>query len=462
MHIVSKEKSIRLSRRSFIAGAAATVVASTAYARTPRIKSANEKLNIACVGVGGMGSSDVMGIAATGENIVALCDVDSRRGGALFRHFSDAKNFADYRVMFDKVKNIDAVTVSTPDHMHAPITRAALELGLHVRVQKPMTATVGEARSLTALARSNNLIGAMGNQGHSGSGVRQLCEMLWDNAIGDVREVHIWTNRPEWPQGITAPLPEEEIRKGLDWNLWLGVAPYRPYNKGYCPFKWRGWWDYGCGALGDMGCHIMDPANWALQLGAPVSIECVKQGGCTDQSPPLYSVIKYEFPEREFKDPYPSVKWYGKKLPPVTVYWYDGKLPDGTPNLPDFPEGAQGLRDNGSLFIGTDGMATTGTYGGGSRLLPKERMNDYTMPDEVIPRVQDGNPYLEWVTACKGGAMIGANFDYAGPFTETVLLGNVATRVGEGINIQWDADALHSPNCEEANRYIERKYRQGW
>jgi hypothetical protein len=216
-----------------------------------------------------------------------------------------------------------------------------------------------------------------------------------------------------------------------------------------------------------MGCHIMDPAYWALQLGAPSTIECVMEQGNTDQSPPKCAIVKYTFPARPFREPYPSVKWYGSVLPPVTVYWYDGTLPDGSPNLPPRPEGIPddellGEGENGSYFVGESGLATTGCYGNGSRLLPSQLMEDYAAPDEVIPRVPDGNPYLEWVTACKGEGAMGSSFDYAGPFTETVLLGNVAVRVGEGKTIAWDAEAMRSPNCPEANLYLDREYRTDW
>ena len=463
-----KTQAAGITRRSFLMSTAGLVTGCATVRRGPRRVSPNETVNVACVGVGGMGGADVQGVAASGANIVALCDVDWVRAAESFEAFPNARRFTDYRVMLDKVRDIDAVTVSTPDHMHAPVAMAAMDLGLHVRVQKPMTWCIEEARRLTKMARRRRVVSAMGNQGHSGDGVRQLCEMLWDDAIGPVREVHIWTDRPDsWPQGMKRPLPGEPTRPKLDWNLWLGVAPKRAYNDGYCPSDWRGWWDFGCGALGDMGCHIMDPANWALQLGPPSHVECIMGKGNTDQSPPPCSIVKYTFPERKFREPYPSVKWYGRTLPPVTVYWYDGALPDGSPNLPPRPEGVPddeklGNGDNGSYFVGDDGLATTCTYGQRSRLLPDARMADYTMPDEVIPRVPDGNPYLEWLTACKGGTPIGSRFDYAGPFTETVLLGNLAVKVGEGQVIEWDAKRMRSPNCPEADEYLSREYREDW
>jgi len=272
-----------LTRRTFLMGAAAATVGA-GRRRRRRSPSPNETLNVASVGAGGMGGGDVAGVAKAGANIVALCDVDWARAAKTFNAYPDVPQFKDYRVMLEKMhKDVDAVIVSTPDHMHAPVALAAMELGKHVRVQKPMTWCIQEARQLTEVARDKGLVGAMGNQGHSGRGVRRLCEMLWNDAIGKVREAHIWTNRPDdWPQDMTEPLPEEPVRPNLDWNLWLGVALFRPYNHGYCPSDWRGWWDFGCGALGDMGCHIMDPVNWALQLGAPLSVECVEGPNCSD------------------------------------------------------------------------------------------------------------------------------------------------------------------------------------
>jgi hypothetical protein len=343
----------------------------------------------------------------------------------------------------------------------------AMAYGKHVRVQKPMSWSVSEARAMAKAARKYKVATAMGNQGHAGDGVRQMCEILWSDAIGPVREAAIWTDRPDWPQGIREPLPAAPVPDSLDWNLWLGIAPERPYHPGYAPSSWRGWWDFGCGALGDMGCHIMDPANWALQLGAPTSVECIMEQGCNSQTGPTASIIKYEFPARPFKEDLPSVKWHGKMLPPLTMYWYDGKFADGTQNLPPrpegVPEGAQlGEGDNGSYFVGDDGIATTGCYGGGTRLLPVERMSDFSMPDEVIPRVPDGNSYQEWINACKGGTPAGSNFDYAGPFTEIVNLGNLAVRVGVGKVVEWDAKRMQSPNCPEANQFLSREPRTGW
>lgn len=298
----------------------------------------------------------------------------------------------------------------------------------------------------------------MGNQGHSKEGVRQFCELIWSGAIGQVREVHIWTNRPGrfWKQGDwTEPLPAERIPDHLDWDLWLGTAPVRPYNHIYAPHDWRGWWDFGCGALGDMGCHIMDPCNWALKLGPPTSVEPVLQTKKNDQTGPGKSIIRYEFPQRG-------------DFAPVTVYWYDGGAmpprPEGVPAdeilgalRPDRP---RSNGKNGSYYIGDKGIATVGEYGEAPRLLPESVHKDFTPPPRSIPRVIDNDPYKDWLQACKGGKPACSNFDYAGPFTETVLLGNVALRAGQ--KIMWDAKRMKITNVREANRYIRRKYRKGW
>ena len=450
----------KITRRFFLMSSAAMAAGCmTAGRKTSRI-SPNEKLNVAAIGCGGMGGGDIMSCSKT-ENVVALCDVDWNRGGQVGEELPNAKRYTDFRVMLEKQKDIDAVTVSTPDHTHAIAALTAMQLGKHVRVQKPMTYSIEEARLLTKAAKKySRLATAMGNQGHAGDGVRQMCEILWSNAIGFVREAHIWTNRPVWPQGIAEPLPAQPVPEKMAWDLWLSVAPERSYNEGYAPFKWRGWWDFGCGALGDMGCHIMDPANWALQLSAPTSVECIQQEGNSDQTGPTKSVIKYEFPARPFRDSYPQAEWYGKTLPPVTVYWYDGGImpprPAGVPEDEVLGEGA-----NGSYFVGDDGVATTGCYGGETRLLPKERMDEYTMPVEFIPRIlNDGNSYLEWISACKGGTPAGSNFSYSGPFTETVLLGNVAVRAGQ--KLLWDAKKMKVTNLDSANQYVARTYRKGW
>jgi predicted dehydrogenase len=284
----------------------------------------------------------------------------------------------------------------------------------------------------------------MGNQGHSGEGVRELCEIIWSGMIGDVREVHAWTNRPIWPQGIPAPTAAETPPDTLDWDLFLGTAAARPYNPAYTPFKWRGFWDFGCGALGDMACHILDPANWSLRLANPTSVECVQQEGRTADTFPKKSIVKFEFAARG-------------SMGPVTLYWYDGGL------MPPRPQGVPedqliGERDNGSYFVGDKGIVTTGTYGNKTRLLPDEKMADFKAPSPSIARVPDH--YRDFIQACKGGQAPCSNFDYAGPFTEWVLLGTIAQRL-DG-KLEWDAEKMQFKNRPDANKYVTREYRKGW
>jgi predicted dehydrogenase len=281
----------------------------------------------------------------------------------------------------------------------------------------------------------------MGNQGHSNEGARQLCEMVWAGEIGAVREVHAWTDRPVWPQGLAAPLGEEAAPDGLDWDIWLGPASARPYSSGYAPFKWRGWYDFGSGALGDMACHILDPANWALQLRAPSSIEVVRQERKNDYTFPVKALLRFEFPARG-------------SMPPVNVYWYEGGARPASigPDLEfrDMP--------NGSVLIGDKGIAATGPYGEYVRLLPDERMNGYRFPNPILSR--SPGHYRDWIRACKGGEAACSNFDYAAPFTEWVLLGVIALRTGG--TLDWDSRKMKFIDNPAANRYLHRHCRKGW
>ena len=456
----------QISRRLFLATTAAISVAGCATGTTKKTatskksaeglpvgilscKSPNEKLNIAAIGAGGKGSSDIDGCSS--ENIIALCDPDWKTAGGTFDRYPNAKRYKDFRVLLDKETTLDAVTVSTPDHMHAFAAIDAMERGKHVYVQKPMAHTVYEARKMAEIARKYKVATQMGNQGHTGEGVRKFCELIWSGVIGNVREVHAWTNRPIWPQGIDKPLPAQEIPETMAWDVWLGPAPARAYNKGYAPFNWRGWFDFGCGALGDMACHILDPSNWALQLKDPISIECVSQEKKNSETFPTKSIIRYEFPQRG-------------SMPPVTLYWYDGG------NLPPRPKGVDpkvrlGDGDNGSLFIGEKGMIHIKTYGDDPQILPAELAKDLKTPLKMIPRSAqnrdtDRDHKLNWIYAIKGGTPACSNFDYAGPFTEWVVLGNLALRC-EG-KLLWDAAKMKVTNNPAANQYVNVKYRKGW
>ncbi|HIJ74573.1 MAG TPA: Gfo/Idh/MocA family oxidoreductase [Candidatus Hydrogenedentes bacterium] len=446
-----------ISRRRFLMGSAAAAASGYAFSSRAKESPPNEKLNIAAIGSGGKGGDDIYNCSM--ENIVALCDVDwEHRAVFAARQFPKAKKYTDFRVMLEKEdKNIDAVIVSTPDHTHAVAAAMAIKMGKHVYVQKPLTHDIYEARALTDLARKHSVVTQMGNQGHSGIGVRRFCEMIWSGAIGTPREVHMWTHRPVWPQGLTRPAHADPVPEYLDWELWLGTAPERPYvhkcpgkdHECYHPWYWRGWWDFGCGSLGDMGCHIMDPAYWALDLRDPAGVEVVQSVGGTAESPPTACIVRYDFPKR------------GER-PPITAYWYEGGLhpprPEGIPESQVMGDIKRKGTD-GTIVIGDRGVITIGEYGDDPRLLPDALMADYAWPPEKIPRV-DGTHYDDWIKACKIGGNACSNFDYAGPFTETVLLGNLALRTGG--RIEWDAEHMKVVNNPKADDYVRREYRGGW
>ncbi len=436
----------KVSRRFFILSSAATMAAIQEMISKPTVHKShivwpNQKLNVAAIGAGGKGASDIG--PCEGENIVALADVDWNTAAKTFAKYPKAKQYKDFREMLDK-EQIDACTISTPDHFHAVAAIACMERGIHVYVQKPLTHTIFEARRLKEAARKYKVATQMGNQGHSGEGTRRVCEMIWNGAIGDVKEVHAWTNRPIWPQGLAGPLPEEKVPETMDWNLWIGPAPMRPYNSKYAPFNWRGWYDFGCGALGDMACHILDASNWALKLDAPISVDCVNIENKNGQTYPTKSIIKFEFPARG-------------AMPPVVVYWYEGGLmPPKQPGIP--AEAKLGDGDNGSLFVGENGCLTTGCYGDGTRLVPVEKMKEYKMPNKILTRSPGHNE--DWLRACKGGEPACSNFDYSGLFTEWVLLGTIAQRVPG--KLLWDSAKMKFTNSAEANKYVKMPYRKGW
>jgi len=443
------EKKKNISRREFMGGAAAamafTIIPSHVLAQPP-----SEKLNVAAIGAGGMGAGNTRAAAAAGANIVALCDVDWVKAEESFKRFPDAKKYKDFRKMLDNEKSIEAVIVATPDHFHTVAAMAAMRRGKHVYVQKPLTRLVSEARALTEAARKYKVVTQMGNQGHSGDGVRNICEWIWAGVIGEVREVHAWTNRPVWPQGIDRPKGEDPIPDTLDWDLWIGPAPMRPYVKGvYNPFSWRGWWDFGGGALADMACHVLDPVFWALKLKYPTSVEA----SCTpvnNETFPLASIVHYEFPARE-------------DMPPVKVHWYDGGL---KPERPEELEISRPLNQESSnvLFIGSKGVLRCGEYGGDPQLLPYERMREFSKnkPPQTLKRIKtshEGN----WIEACKTGGQATSNFDYAGPFTEMVTMGNLAIRPENvGKKLLWDGENMRVTNDEKANEYVQMHYREGW
>jgi predicted dehydrogenase len=401
------------------------------------------KLNIAGIGVGGQGGRDIGSMAS--ENIVALCDVDSRRGGGSFSRFPHAKQYKDFRRMLIEMDDqIDAVTVSVPDHMHFPAAMMAIKMGKHVFVQKPMAHTIEEARALTLAAREHKVASHMGIQGHAGQGIRRMREWMAADLIGDVKELHVWTNRPIWPQGIPNALPKADVPATLDWNLWQGVAPVRDYGKGYLPFNWRGWWDYGCGAMGDIGCHALDCAFDVLDLGSPTTVEAVSDT-INEQTAPKWAIITYQFPATE-------------KRGPIKLVWYDGiKKPDRPKELEEGRNIPGGI--GGQLWYGSKGtIMVSDVYCKSARIIPESKMQEAAKAG-LPPQTEKKSigHYREWIEACKGGEPAGANFDYAGPLTEMVLLGNFAVRTGK--KLEWDAKEMKCTNVPEANQYVRKDYR---
>jgi predicted dehydrogenase len=426
--------------------------------------SPNDKLNIGFVGVGGKGRSSLIPIGELGHNIIGLCDVDqrqvararTRRGGSVFSEYVDgavsrgARWYSDYRKMFEELGDkLDGVVVSTPDHMHFPVALSAVNLGINVYCEKPLTHTVDEARQLAVAARKRKVITQMGNQGHSGDGVRLAKEWLAAGVIGQVREAYSWTNRPIWPQGLAKPKHDEFIPvvpDELDWELWQGVAPRREYDPAYLPFSWRNWWDYGCGAVGDMACHVMDAAYYGLDLDLPTSVEAMATK-VNDQSAPVASAITYEFAERG-------------DLAPVTYHWLDGGL------LPPVPEGMSradlmGDDHSGSMFIGDDGYMVTDTYTDVVRIFPDSRFEEIkrSLPAQTIERVTDSHQG-DWLRAISEGGRACSDWDYASGLTEVGLLGNVAIR--SNTRIEYDARKMRVTNVPEANKFLKKEYPKGW
>ncbi len=439
------KRSSGLSRREF-ARAAAAIAAFTFVPRhvlgAAGQDSANNRLNIAGIGVGGQGGGDMNALSS--QNIVALCDVDEERAAGTFRKFPEARKYKDFRRMLDKEhKNIDAVMVATPDHCHAPAAIMAMRMGKHVYVEKPMAHTICEARRMTEIAKEMKVVTQMGQGGHAGEGLRLTYEFIHDGAIGSVREVHVWSDRPVWPQGLDRPTETPPVPKTLDWDCWLGPARWRPYHNAYVPFNWRGWWDFGCGAMGDMAVHNADPAFFCLDLDAPTAVEA-ETSAVNDETLPKWSIITYEFPAKGSR-------------PAVTMKWYDGgKMP---PRPPELDEGRK-FEDNGILFVGDQGKILCGGWSGPPRLIPESKMQEYRRPEKTLPR--SPGHHQEWIDGCKAGKpeMAMAGFWYSGPFTESLLVGNLAVRLGR--RIEWDGKAMRSPNCPEADNYITKFYRAGY
>jgi predicted dehydrogenase len=462
----------RFTRRQFLR---ATTVSTAALMAAPAIvpglraaASPNEKLNLAGIGIGGQGGHDLSQMES--QNIVALCDVDQKHAAHIFKKYPQAKQFTDYRRMLDEMKEIDGVVIATPDHHHAFATMEALKRGKHVYCEKPLTHSVWEARRVAQAAREAKVATQMGNQGQASEQTRRLCECVWGGAIGTVREAHIWTDRPSrglfaeyWPQGLTRPKDTPPVPETLNWDLWLGPAPQRPYNPAYLPFVWRGWWDFGTGALGDIGCHAMDPVFRALKLGAPVSVQA-SSTRVNEETFPLGSMVTWEFPARSaesqginrFTAGLTGAEAGGIAMPACKLVWYDGGL---RPPRPDgLPEGAK-MGDNGRLLVGDKGFILN------TKVFPADRAEVADKIPNTIAR--SAGHYEEWIAACKGGAPAGSNFDWAGPLAESVLLGNVALRVQlrEDLTLGkllWDGPALKFTTLADANQFVRREYRAGW
>jgi predicted dehydrogenase len=441
----------KLSRRAFIGGsaaAAAMTIVPVSVLGGPGRTAPSEKLNIAGIGVGGQGRWDIDNVSS--ENIVALCDVDWAHAADTFKSYPKAKKYRDFRVMLEKEKGIDAVVVATPDHVHAVASMMAIKTGKHVYCEKPLTRTVHEARVIAKAAQQAGVATQMGNQGMAFEGNRLINEWIWDGAIGPVREVHAWSDRPThngqlfWAQGVDRPKDTPAVPSTLDWDLWLGPAPYRPYHPAYVPFAWRGWWDFGSGGLGDMGIHNLAPVFSALKLGTPESVHS-SSTLVYKETLPLASTVHYQFGARE-------------DMPPVKLHWYDGGM---LPSRPDeFEDTREMSREDGLIFVGDKGTMYVEGWGGNSpRLIPEAKMKAYERPPKMLPR--SIGHHKEWIQACKTGSSTRSNFGFAGPLTEAVMLGTISVRMG-GKRLVWDSRNFKITNLPEANKYLHYEYRSGW
>jgi predicted dehydrogenase len=463
----------KISRRGFLTRAAGTAVGFTILPRyvlgNSGFTAPSEKLNVAVIGAGNQGMNDMRGLLQFSDvQILAVCDVaeqaasDESKGGigrgpALktvenaysgkeqTKDYSKCAGFADFREMFDKVKNIDAVLIATPDHNHAIATMWAIKNKKHVYCEKPLTHDIYEARKITEAARQAGIVTQMGNQGHSGEGIRLTVEWIRDGAIGNIREVHSWSRNPgRFDENTARPKEQPPVPQGLNWDLWLGPKPNRPYHPAYHPALWRGWWDFGNSTIGDMACHNMDPAFWALDLGHPESVEA-SSTELNEETAPIGAIYYYQFGARG-------------KIPPVKIVWYSGGI------FPPKPEELEEQRrltggGNGILFIGDKGKIMCDGWGGTPQIIPYSKMKEYKQPPKTIPRV-GGDHLRNWVDACKKGTKACSDFSYSGPMTEVVLLGNVALRTGK--KIHWDAKNMTATNAPEAEQFIHPAYHNGW
>jgi predicted dehydrogenase len=477
-------KKSSLNRRSFIKNTALTTLGISIIPRHVMghgFIAPSDKLNVAVVGAGGKGYTDLLNVWNNGStNIEAICDVDWNMAGQAFKKFPKAKKFKDYRKLLDDIQDIDAITVSTPDHTHAVITLAAMQLNKHVYVQKPLTHSIHEARVLTEAAHKYKIVTQMGNQGASGQGVQTMIEWFNAGLIGTVNQVEVWTNRPVWPQGIKSPTEKPSMLDNLDWDTWVGPAQLVDYHPLYHPFKWRGWWNFGTGALGDMGCHLMDPPFRVLGLGYPTEVESSVGAIFTQDWTPDY------FPESCPPSSRTQLKFEATDKNPsqIKLNWTDGGLRPFHPELipADHSIGDENSA-NGVIMIGNVGIMTCGTYGlnpkvylnTGELILPKYNLNK---DKNMLP---ENGHHSKWVDACKAGygsekhKALTSSFDIAGPLTESILMGNLAIRsynlrekTDNGFNypgrkkLLWDGAKMQITNFEPANQFVKREYREGW
>lgn len=465
-----KPSSFRPNRRTFLKGLSATTAGGIFFPYILRSQEGGggRKVAVACIGCAGKGASDMEG-ASRGNEIVAICDVDEKNLAKAAEKFPNAKRYSDFRKMLDEVKEIEAVTVSTPDHAHYPAAMHAIGLGKHVCVQKPLVNTLWEARQLHLAAKKKGVITQMGNQGHTYDDNRVVKEWIAAGVIGKVKEVHVWTNRPIWPQGKAVSFKPGEIPPNLNWELWLAATPDHAYSPDIHPFKWRGFLEWGAGAFGDMGCHLIDAASWALDLGVPKFATATRVDDLTDIAWPTGSIVKMEFPD---------VKGHGD----ISLTWYEGKKPDGTPYLPDFPE----FIDKTEAFPDKDPVKAGHVSPGGWYIVGSEGVifnkNDQAKDPQIWPKARReavmaspvaktlerspkaGNPQEEWTLAIKNGKPFPfmSQFDYSIPLTELTLVGGLAMHFA-GKRIEWDDKKLEVPGMAEAAHFIKRAaYRKGW
>ncbi len=457
---------VRTHRRRFLQQSVAAASATLAFPYVGRVLGANERIGVACIGVGGKGSSDTDDAARCGGTIVGLCDVDLETLAKKSEKFPEAKNYQDFRKLLEELgSSIDAVTISTPDHVHGVAAAMAMKMGKHVFCQKPLTQTVAEARQLRQLARDGKLATQMGNQGSAGSGLRRAVEVIQSGVLGEVSELHVWSNRPVWPQGLARPEGSDPVPPNLDWDLWLGPASFRPYKKGvYHAFAWRGWNDFGTGALGDMACHTVNMPFRALKLGYPTRVVAEITSQTFPETFAKTSRIRFEFPERE-------------GLAPLKFWWYDGN--PGEQDLAPLRPSAdltkeivalQGqLPASGCLLVGSKGKLFSPDDYGSKFFLRVDNEKEFTPGDqheaaravaESIPRSPGHSE--EWFQMMRDGAPAYSNFDIAAYLTEIILLGCIAVRVGEGRTMDWDGPNMRSTNLPEAAQFVRRENRAGW